>query len=359
MYGRESLFNTSGYSSQYLLKLLQENITRLELPANTQILNIRISRQEFKRPHTSKRLGLKITLSLNLKDPGIKPTFWFKQVDNPKELYKNMTFVHSALKEKGIDNPVPKAFLFDENAGGILMSFKKGLNLFPLTLAFCWPFTAPLVRNLPHYYFRIGNWLHRYHNAMPTGRLVTTRSLLEELHCTVSDYRLISNAERHILIDQIRSLCRDSIARTVFKTVRPHNDVTLRNILVKPNLDFVLIDWDNMVNPGFPSETWCWSDLTCLLNNIQSVLRFHPLVSKRKIKSLCQSLLHGYFNKNAAVSEITIQEFVDKLYYIQTLRNFLGIETDRPLFKIYTSRLTWRFVDMLRSNLLDGRAYML
>jgi len=359
MYDREALLKSSDYSSQYFLKLLQQNINKLELPVNTRILNLRISRQKFKRLHTSNRQGFKITVTINPKHPSVKPTFWFKQVDNPRELYNSLTFVHSALKRDGIHSPVPEPFLFDENAGGMLMSFKKGLNLLHLTLVFCLPLTAGVVSKLGQYYYQIGNWLQRFHDAMGTGRLVTTRSILEEVQYKLSNYELISDAERYALMDQTRSLFRDSIATTTFETVRPHNDVTLRNILVKRNLDFVLIDWDNMVNPGFPQESWCWSDLSCLLNNMQSLLRFHPLVSKTKISYLCQSLLEGYFDKKVSVSEITIPVFLDTLHYIQTLRSFLGIETDRSLVQIHTSRLTWRFVSMLRTNLLKGRAYIL
>ena len=176
MHAQESPMRSFSCNSRYFLELLQQNINKLELPANTQILNLRISQQKFKRAYSSKRQGLKISLSKNHKHRGIKSTFWFKQVDNPKELYNSMTFVYSSLKQKGIHSPAPEPLLFDENAGGILMTLKKVLNLFPLTLAFCLPFTKSLVSKLPQYYFRIGKWLQKYHNAMATGRLVTTRS---------------------------------------------------------------------------------------------------------------------------------------------------------------------------------------
>ena len=87
MHAPESPMRSLSCNSQYFLELLQQNINKLDLPANTKIRNLRISQQKFKRAYSSKRQGLKISLSINHMNPGIKSTFWFKQVDNPKELY--------------------------------------------------------------------------------------------------------------------------------------------------------------------------------------------------------------------------------------------------------------------------------
>jgi hypothetical protein len=355
----ESSMRSFSYNSRYFLELFGKNIRELELPANAAIQHLSISRKRVKRFTASRRQGLKLTLSSRVQDRHHEKKFWFKQVDYPKELYDTMKFIYSTLQRKGIHGPVPKPLFFDGNVGGILMTFKEGVNLFPLTFAFCCPFTTRLVSQLPEYYQKIGVWLQRYHNTFATGRLVSTRSILEELYDSLSNYTSIKDSERHILISQIRSFLSDPIATTTFESVRTHNDVTLRNILIKPNREFVLMDWDNMVNPGFPRESWCWSDLGCLINNIQSLLRFYPLVSEHKLGLLCKSLLHGYFNENKSLSEITIEDFLDKVFYIQTLMSFLGIKTDRPLFQIHTARLTWRFVAMIRKSLLNGKAYML
>ncbi len=117
---------------------------------------------------------------------------------------------------------------------------------------------------------------------------------------------------------------------------RPHNDFSLRNIFIGDDRNFTIIDWDATVHPKFPQIASFCHDLTLFIINIQSLLRFHPLVSHKKISVLNKSFISGYFKESFPYNS----EKMNFIYYVFALTYYTGLIIDRPLYEIYRKRLS-------------------
>jgi hypothetical protein len=115
----------------------------------------------------------------------------------------------------------------------------------------------------------------------------------------------------------------------------------------------VVVDWDATLHESFPQVAPAWEDVIVFFLNTQSLLRFHPLVSCRRVHYLTESFLTGYFG--ALPMDVARDGQRVLLLWVFSLRCFLGLSRDRPLYLIYNTRLSSRYIRLLRRALIDGK----
>ena len=130
----------------------------------------------------------------------------------------------------------------------------------------------------------------------------------------------------------------------------PHNDFSLRNILNTKNRNFKIIDWDAMIHESFPDKAPAWHDVTCLFINIQSLIRFYPLINKKNINRMSWSFIYGYSKNNHSYNNDDLNKFL----WCFSFAYYLGLIGDRPLPKIYKSKISRRYIKILHNYLIKG-----
>jgi hypothetical protein len=135
--------------------------------------------------------------------------------------------------------------------------------------------------------------------------------------------------------------------------VWPHNDFTLRNILILDSGEFFALDWDAMVHPKFSHATHGVWDVTLFLLNLYSLNRFRPFARGTRLDSLGESFVSGYLSSATNGGNLT-KEMLHDLLYVFVLRFWYGVAVDRPLREVYRQKLGWRFCRNLRRRFASG-----
>ena len=285
-------------------------------------------------------------------------SIWAKFLESPRESHQAHERAHSDAEKHGISAPIPKPYFYDANNKVVFMEMKTGISLLGQTLRYSFFLNLFPNDDLRKLFFEIGFWLQRFHASAETGEKTNLKTIIEEVDSELRSNSSFSQLEKNSLSDVLELLSKRNIAKHEFSLVTPHNDFTLRNLFMRHDGGFNIIDWDAMVHPSFPQKALCWWDLTILIINMQSMLKLEPIIRISRIKTLCSAVIEGYFYENDNVSDSTAEEFLQYMYYIYTLKYWLGIESDRPLWKVYgTSRgMGGRYVTKLRRILLAGKA---
>jgi len=209
--------------------------------------------------------------------------------------------------------------------------------------------TAPAP--LQQLYFDIGKWLSTYHVAMATPQRVPFTDVTDKLKAALKCDVHFQAGEKDILLGHLDVIQQEGVYRNYVMTLtRPHNDFCLRNIIIRKDRCFTVTDWDAAIHPQFPQTAPIWHDLTTFMINVESLLRFHPLVSPGKTNALARSFLTGYFSEAA----LDVTPMIDGILWVFVLHRYIGLIGDRPLYEIYRKRLAFRFVGLLRKRLLRG-----
>ena len=327
------------------------NLAALGFDAEHQ--SVEVNSAELKRQNsTSSRIGGVITVQGTDRSGRRKRVnLWAKKVEEPARAFEAIRTLYGLLEKKGIQQPVPKPFFFDPAMGLVFMECVPGRCLLSTIAAGCVWSSSRLFEQYRERLFAIGQWMGDWHSVASLGKSTTLASALPAIEGALSGPHF-SLQEQNQLREHLRRLAGSAIAHAEWPLVSPHNDFTLRNLFIDQDR-FHVIDWDAMVHPRFPREAIGWWDLTTLLMNIESLMRFGPLTRREKVRDLCSSVWRGYMDGRPG-PQIGLDEFRQSIMFAVVLGYYCGLGSDRPLYRIYRNNLGWRYSKAVRRRLLAG-----
>jgi hypothetical protein len=139
----------------------------------------------------------------------------------------------------------------------------------------------------------------------------------------------------------------DALPDTPTPRARLHNDYTLRNLLVAGRR-VRAVDWDALVHPDFPPVADVWHDVAAFVVNLESLRRFAPVLSRRRIATASRAFLATYAAE-AGVDPHCARAGV----WLARLRLDLGL-VERPLDGVYSGIGGGAFVTGHRAALARG-----
>lgn len=341
----------SDHLSARLENLIQENIDQFLSTGEERLKRVKVEDIRCQNIH-SRRIGGLCTIEYWDSNKELaKRVYWIKWVEDPEKFFFELSSVYGLLERAGLQANITRPYLFDLDSGVVCIGYFDGTSLLKHTLRRALFFYRPLPQQFVHLYYNLGRWLQQYHEAVATDETVEMADVLVSLDNALEEDNYFTEKKKKILMGHLNNIRNSTIGSLTLTLVRTHNDFTLRNILLSDR-GFGIIDWDAMVHPELPDRASVWNELTYFLLNLQSMQRFRPLISSGRIRMLNQSFLRGYFEKNS----LTRFDCFNELFYVFTLRSFLGIDSDRPLWKIYRPRLGGRYIRFLEKSLLRGSA---
>jgi len=333
-------------------RIVEQNLALLFPGTDSRAVDIQVKRPRTRLLRSPSRYSARVIVARrNASGQGDAIHLWVKKTPEAERTFEEMLNVRSRLSERGCDNRVPEALCFDAASRLIVVREFPGR---PLTLHTLPRITALSCSRVPASLYRlyrdIGSWLAEYHTAMALSEQIALQDLLHDLEETLDTDSHFNTEEKARLVHHLAAIRADPTLRDEqLPLTRPHNDFCLRNILTDSVNQFAVVDWDAMVHPEFSPRAPAWNDITAFTLNVESLLRFSPLVSAGAIEALADSFLNGYFSGPAGTrSGVGAKLWFFSLYY------YIGLIGDRPLHRIYTGWPAVRFARRLRARLLQG-----
>lgn len=197
-------------------------------------------------------------------------------------------------------------------------------------------------------FFAFGARLRSFHDvlAMPAVRNLAAivgrlREAIAASSCLDADERLraIANAER----------VGDVVGRdTDLQLTRSHNDLTMRNVILRPDGSITVVDCDSLQRPG---ETR-WHDVAHFLLNLESVIRYYPLFRPAFVARLSAAFLDGY--RGQGYPDRLPEERMRAVLHLIRAEYMLGIGFRPPFLVTYDKVVGQRFHRRLKRELVEG-----
>ena len=336
--------------------LVLENLERTGIDASSEAVRVTVA--EPKRPNWhSTQAGCAVTVWLtNRLSRPRSIELWVKRVGQGRradDAFEAMDAVYRLLQNAELQSPMPKPFFVDRATDLIFMERIEGESLLTQVLRNCiW--TGKFSHSeCCRTFGSIGRWLSEFHNVTANGGTTKIVSMLPEIESHLSQDIHFGVKEKARLRKELEWVSKNPIAHLEFPVVILHNGLILRNFLAN-DAEFHVVDWDAMAAHHVPRPAICWWDLTTLIMSIESLLRFHPVLNKRRLEELCNALWKGYVDGIMAPS-FSLEEFRTTIMFALALRYYSGLGGHPPLYRIYRKRLGWRYTRALRRKLLLGR----
>lgn len=338
------------HAREAIQALVLNNLAALGFDGEYQAVEVDIARLE-RQNSTSSRIGGVISVEgTDGSGRRNRVSVWAKKVEEPARAFDAIHALYGLLEKKGIHQPVPKPFFHDAAMGLLFMERIPGRCLLSAIAAACVWSGDRLFDRYREHLVAIGRWMGSWHSIASVGRSTTLASMLPAIEGAMSAH--FSAEEQSRLREHLRRLAGSAIAHAEWPLVTPHNDITLRNLFIDQD-KFHIIDWDAMVHPRFARQAIVWWDLITLLMNIESLMRFRPLISREKLRDLCGCLWRGYMDGRSG-QQMGLDEFRKSIMFVVVLRYYCGLGSDRPLYRIYRRNLGWRYSKAVRRRLLAG-----
>jgi hypothetical protein len=314
----------------------------------------RVSAPGDRYEHHARPAGA-ILIHLEAEDTSPFPV-WSKRVENPAAAFRQMRRSYDRAAARGLASPIPEPYFFDGASGQLFLAVMHGRPLRSLVFRHCLGLrpvggkpAMPVALDLPETLHGIGEWLSRYHEAVRSDAPFDPDALAAAIIDRIEQDASLDYASRQDAMTRVRDACE---AQRGLHGARfelwPHNDFTLRNLLIDDAGAFFVLDWDAMVHPAFSPLSSGWWDVTLFMLNLQSLARFRPAVRASRLRALATAFLSGYLGEDG---DTIGRDRAASLLYLFTLRYWYAVGTDRSLARVYRRRLGWRYVRTLRRAL--------
>jgi hypothetical protein len=338
-----------------LLEGIEKNL-RCLLKTNTgQIIDRKIFHYNKRLFHSGKRPSAAIDIKYHdANNKLISDKIWVKKIDDPEKTFKKMEYVYQKLSITSVSQNMPVPLHFDRKSNLIFISRVFGSSLVMVTLQHLGHIPKKIPEWLMVLYYDIGVWLRRFHLVTATKNIIAFSKIISESEMALANSDYFEAHEKEQIQNHLNRIKSQFDFDLVFESVAPYNDFSLRNIIIGKYHNFTIIDWDAMVHPDFPEVAPIWNDLTTFLLSIQSLIKLYPFTSLKKMGFLMASFLRGYFKEDAT----SVNDHINSIFFIFTIRSFVGLSGDRPLYQIYRKRLSYRFIQILKEKLLTGDPFI-
>ena len=234
----------------------------------------------------------------------------------------------------------------DENTSVLATAYVQGLTLRSRLLMLA--ALRQTSRLLP--IFRSsGTKMRRFHDAFGSAESIDTGSLIDSTADLVRETTYFSAAEKASVLSHLDRYAHVLIVRTL-PTIQLHNDWILRNIMVTADGTDYVVDCDSMRTRA----DLRWLDVAYFLLNMDSQLKWHPLVTAEMLAELSREFWRGYAGEHLPES-LTPEQAIAVLYILR-LRCLLGGTTRRPYFRVMGGSFDRRVLRTLKDSVVTGRA---
>jgi hypothetical protein len=290
---------------------------------------------------------LKVTYATN---KGVRrKDLWLKYRQDFESLFKIQELTCSRLPEGQRCFPKPYFYRQLEETSVIGMECVRGVPLRNLLLRRIAAGRGQLLNGL---FNKIGRAMKSFHDSSrASGSLKVSEVAARAKEATVeTDY--FTQDQKKQIINHLAAAEASAGAHTELPLIKIHNDWVLRNILVTDDDSFYVVDLDSMRAP----DNSRWYDVTYFLINLESQLKYWPLIDKKNINGLWKSFWSGY--SGDPVTEGSSTERIMPLIYLIKVQYLLGATIRPPLYKIYRNLSGSIYLKRLRESILQGESSM-
>lgn len=339
-------------TNQQLETLVWTNLEMIDGLSRADVERVLVGDVLGRTAHSS-RIGGEVRICLREGDANV--SVWGKRVENPELAFNRMQAAYERAARSGLAKPIPKPYFRDQQSGFVFMQTARGALLREAVFRHAISFTSTQGTRLASAMYQIGRWLRRYQDAIKLDGCFAMSPLVAEILARLErDESLPSTDKNRVAthLDRIERYFQQ--APVTLGRVWPHNDFTLRNILILDSGDFFALDWDAMVHPKFSPATHGVWDVTLFLLNLYSLKRFRPFARGTRLDSLGENFVSGYLSSATANGGNLTKEMLHDLLYVFVLRYWYGIAVAKPLREVYRQNLGWRFCRSLRRRFASG-----
>ncbi|NIM98702.1 MAG: phosphotransferase [candidate division Zixibacteria bacterium] len=201
---------------------------------------------------------------------------------------------------------------------------------------------------LEEIFSEVGAALRTFHDSSKSSGLRLVGELADNARSVTERSKYLSKEEREEVIGWIGMAERRAGAEMQLPLIKIHHDWILRNILITDTGSPYIVDLDSMRAP----DNSRWYDVTCFLINLESQLKYRPLISRGKLANLWKSFWQGYAEE--LVPEGLSENQVMALIYLIKVEYLFGGTMRPPLFETYNKLLGRRYLNNLRDAVTRG-----
>jgi hypothetical protein len=196
-----------------------------------------------------------------------------------------------------------------------------------------------------------GTKMRRFHDAFPSAEPVELAPLVSDTADLLHGTPYLSTSEKESVRSHLEQYARVLAVRSL-PAVQVHNDWILRNIMVTEDGTDYVVDCDSMR----ARSNLRWLDLAYLLLNVDSQLKWYPLLTAEMLADLAREFWRGYAGEHLPDSLTAAQ--VTAILYIMRLRCLLGGTTRPAYFEAMSGPVDRRVLRTLKDSVVAGRAVL-
>jgi len=251
---------------------------------------IRLVVADFKRPSSrSYRAGGPIELVLANADRFDAPKrLWVKVANHPESgFFDELRRLYELSVQRNLAGLIPRPYAYDADTALLVTELVPGtcpLNSF---------LASAVVGNTERIIAlakNTGQWLAKFHSLDWDDN----GPLFEEWTASLFDKMIKSRIYSKDIVDRLVTSREFTRARHIrLPVARMHKDFTLRNFLCTDN-GLKVIDWDAIGHPAAPDIDTPWNDIGACLINVESQIRYFPLVRNGSLRLFEKTMLDSY-----------------------------------------------------------------
>lgn len=185
-----------------------------------------------------------------------------------------------------------------------------------------------------------------FHDVQAPKGSKTIQALIDSLKNRMETTRYFSGPHKKSILGHLTAIEKKIDTKTSLALINIHHDWSLRNIIVEADQRIKLIDLDAFNR----SIDWRWNDFVYFLINIESQIKYWPLLWQRQIALLWENFFQGYFESGPC--ESVPSELIKYLIYLIKLDYWTDTYS---LDDFYNQGLGKRYVTRLKKSFAAGR----
>ena len=325
-------------------ELVEKNKDRI-FPGAT---GLRVENVEFGKSsiYRGKNFHLPVTVRAKANNDSYDAELWLKSQEGLNRVFPLLSAYYELLGAGVIPKPI---FAWGSQSGPasiLVMSRVNGKCIRDILLK------RTLFRragSLAPIFVSNGNKMRRFHDAFPASGQVPTSSIFENTAELLRSTRHLDSAEKSKILLHLGRHQNTLSSVNTLPLFKLHHDWVLRNILVDEDGTDVIIDFESMQYP----DNLRWYDVGCFLMNVESQLKWSPLVNIGTLRQIWRSFWHGYTEAAGAPDGLNGDQIAALLYVVRI--NYLYGGTFRPAdLDRFTGFHDRRFFRSVRQNVLAG-----